>query len=518
MTPSGAAAGAARVAGRRGTLAAACLAVFVAQVANAMPVSLNGLFSQDLGAVGADLTWISAAFQVTVVVFEFTFGVLGDLFGRRRLVMVGSLVLALGAVVCALAPNVETLWVGAAVNGLGAGAMYPGSLALIAAISRTAEDRARSIALWAGCLGAAAVVAPTFGGVFAKAGSWSTPFWVLAAVAVIAAVLTRVLSQESAAPEGRRLDVPGQVTFAVGLLLVMFAAVQGSEDGWGEWYVIGGFAVGALFLLAFLAVERRAASPILDLSLFRDRAFAVVSLVSVIGMFAFLAAAFSTSIWIGAVQHQDPMKVALAFLFLQGPAFFLVPVITRLLRVVSPVWLLSGGFALIGAGALLCTRLDVADRGMGAFVVPGLLIGLGFAITVASFTEVSLNTVPPHLAGMASATTNMLRDLGFALGPVIAGAVALSHAKDELLAGLRPLAAQLPQDQAGPLLGLASEGGALAANNVLEPGSPPQQLAFHALGGGFHQAFAVAGVAALVAAVITVIGLAGVKREEEPAS
>lgn len=517
MTPSTLISGAAARAGAHaGTLAAACIAVFIAQIANAMPVSLNGLFQQSLHTQGSELTWITAAFQVTVVIFEFTFGVLGDLFGRRRLVIVGAVVLAVGAVVCALAPNIQVLWAGAAINGLGAGAMYPGTLALIAAVSHTPAIRARSIALWSGCLGGAAVVAPIFGGAFAKAGDWHTAFWVLAGLAVVAAVVTRLLSEESAAPEGRGLDVPGQVTFAAGLLLVMFAAIQGSAAGWSKPYVVWSFITGGVLLVAFVAVEARARTPILELSLFRNRAFAVTSLVTVLGMFGFLCAGFSTSIWIGAVQHQDPMKVAFAFLFLQGPAFFLVPVISRALRSVNPTIMLAGGFTLMGAGSLLCLRLVVRDPSLANFILPDLLIGIGFALSVASFTAVAINTVPLHLTGMASATTNMLRDLGFALGPIIAGAVALSSAGTKMLAGLGPIAAHLPASQAGQLMGLAHGGGPLAVASVLPPGSPPQLAAVDALGSGFHLAWLVAGITCLVAAVITVIGLHGIKHAEAP--
>ena len=517
MAPSAPVFGAAaRARARAGTLAAACTAVFVAQIANAMPVSLNGLFQQSLHTQGSELIWITAAFQVTVVVFEFTFGVLGDLFGRRRLVVVGAVVLAAGAVVCALAPNVQTLWVGAAINGLGAGAMYPGTLALMAAVSHTPENRARSIALWSGFLAGAAVVAPTVGGVFAKAGDWHTPFWVLAGLAVIAAVVTKLLSEESAAPEGRGLDIPGQVTFAVGLLLVMFAAIQGAAAGWSKPYVVWSFIIGGVLLVAFVAVEARAKTPILELSLFRNRAFAVTSLVTVLGMFGFLSAGFSTSIWIGAVQRQDPMKVALAFLFLQGPPFFLIPVVSRALRSVNPRIMLAGGFTLMGVGSLLCLRLVARDPSIANFILPDVLIGIGFALSVASFTAVAINTVPLHLTGMASATTNMLRDLGFALGPVIAGAVAVSAAADKLLAGLGPIAAHMSAAQAGQLMGLAHGGGPLAVASALPQGTPPQLAAVDALGSGFHLAWLVAGIACLVAAVITVIGLHGIKHAEEP--
>ena len=125
------------------TLVAACVAVLVAQIANALPASLNGLFQSDLHTTGAQLTWITAAFMIAVVVFELTFGVLGDLFGRRRLQAAGGVGVVAGSVVSAVAPNVHTLWVGAALNGLGAGALFPASLALVAAVTHTPELRAR---------------------------------------------------------------------------------------------------------------------------------------------------------------------------------------------------------------------------------------------------------------------------------------------------------------------------------------------------------------------------------------
>lgn len=115
------------------------------------------------------------------------------------------------------------------------------------------------------------------------------------------------------------------------------------------------------------------------------------------------------------VQHQDPIRVAIPFLLLQGPAFLFIPVVSRLLHRVAASWLLTSGFVLIAIGCLLFTQLDVTDPGLGAFLTPALLIGIGFALTVSSVTAVALNSVPQHLAGMASATTNMLRDLGFSL-------------------------------------------------------------------------------------------------------
>ncbi|MFE9940874.1 MFS transporter [Streptomyces hirsutus] len=510
-TSSGPSAGAARRPGYAGTLAAASCAVFVAQLANALPASLNGLFQQDLGTHGSQLTWITAAFMIAVVVFEFTFGVLGDLFGRRRLIAAGAAMVVVGSIVSSLAPNVQTLWVGAALNGLGAGAMFPGSLTMIADVARSARERARAIALWSGFLSAGAAVSPLIGGVFAKIGSWRGSYLVLVALALASVLLSLTMAKESKAAEGRRLDVPGQITFALGLILVLYAAVEGPEKGWGEPDIIGAFAVGACFLVAFVLIERRADSPILNLTLFKDRAFTVGSIVAVIGMIAFLGACFTTSMWLGPVQHQDPLRVAVPFLLLQGPAFVLIPVVSRLLHKVAPNWLLTTGFLLMAVGSFLCTRLDVTDTSLTPFILPTLLIGIGFALGVSSITAVALNSVPGRLAGMASATTNMLRDLGFALGPVVVGAVALSRAGDTFSSNLA--GADLPPDQLGAATEIGRAAGPIAINSLPPdaPGAAARSIALDALGSGYSLAYTVCAVAALVAAIVTVVGLAGVR-------
>jgi MFS family permease len=301
-----------------GTLVAACAAVMVAQMANALPASLNGALQEDLGTSGSQLTWVMAAFMIAVVVFELTFGVLGDLHGRRRLMVGGAMVLAVGSAISVLAPNVQVLWLGAALNGLGAGAMFPASLALVAAVTHTPEARARGIAVWAGFLSLGAVVAPLLGGASAGFGTWRIAFAGVAGLGVVTVVLALALAAESTAAEGRRLDLPGQVTLALGLVLVLYAAVQGPEVGWGSPSIIAAFVLGALLLAAFVAIERRVESPLLDLGLFRNRAFAVASAVAVAGMLSFLGLCFTMSMWLGPVQHQDPALIAVPFLLLQG--------------------------------------------------------------------------------------------------------------------------------------------------------------------------------------------------------
>ena len=217
----------------KGTLATAAVAVMVAQIANALPGSLNGEFQTTFNAVGSQLTLIAAAFMIPVVVFELTFGLLGDKLGHKKLVMAGSLLMAIGSLVCTLSPTVEVMWIGSALNGLGAGAIFPASLALVAAVTHDARSRAKGIAMWAGFLSVGAALSPLLGGTLASLGSWRGAYGAVAVLSVLTVILALLVAAEHKAAQGRKPDWWGQITFALGLILVLFGLVKGPEDGWG---------------------------------------------------------------------------------------------------------------------------------------------------------------------------------------------------------------------------------------------------------------------------------------------
>ncbi len=474
---------AARKHGPTATVVAGCFAVLLAQVAYSLPGALNGTFQQEFGTTGAELTWITAAFAIPMVVFELTTGVIGDLFGRKRLLQAGALLTVAGSVVCYAAGSVQVLWAGQ--------------------------------------------VVPLLGGWLAADHDWRTSYLVVIAAAVVSIAVTQ-LAADSAAPDGRKLDMPGQVTLALGLIAILFAATQGSEAGFARPEIIGAFAAGVVLLGAFVVIELRTDVPLLHLDIFANRAYAVVAIATVIGMFAFLATCYSMSIWLGAIQHQSALKIGLLFLAIQGPAFVLVPVVSHVIRNFSPRWVLTVGFALIAVAGIWCSTFDVHDMSWTRFVAPMLALGVGFALTVGSITAVAINTVPLRLAGMASATTNLLRDFGFALGPVLIAAFAVSRANGALADGVGAAIGEsgLKPPYNGIAGGVAHEGGAMAINSMpVVPGAGPDMppvpmpeslrtLAFESLGNAYGLAFLVAGLCAAAAAVLTLAGLFGAKRAD----
>lgn len=542
-----------------GTLVAALLAVCVGQVALAIPAVLNGLFQTDLGTTSSQLTWISDAFLVPVTLFELTFGVLGDLFGRKRLLVIGAGLIVIGELVGTLTPGASAstatralvLWIGQALCGIGAAALFPSSLAMIAAGTRTPRERGRAIGLWAAALSAGNVVSPVAGGLVVKLkfgsdpnASWRWAFILVLVLAAVSFVVSLRCAQDSSAPEGRSLDWPGQFTIAISLFGLLFAIIQAPTAGWGSAQVVIGFIVAVVFFGLFIAAERRAPAPLLRLDLFANRSFAVVAIVTVTGMFAMLGTAYATSVRLSSVQGFSPLKTSIAFLLLNGLTVAQVPLTIRLLPRVNPRWMLATGFALIALGDFWLSSRTATTFSLWP-VVPGLaLVGFGFALAISSVTAAAVDAVPHGLEGMASGATNTLRDFGFTLGPAIVGAVALGRAASNInarVASSPPLHKALQTFYSAPAHAPAGQkatvsaavaavkSGPLGQNavpaTVPGPGGKPMPfnplhtVAFHALDHAYNIGYFVCGVAAAVSFVLAAVALGGAARKaEEPAA
>ncbi|PTT68193.1 MFS transporter [Arthrobacter sp. HMWF013] len=533
----------------RATFIAAYSAVTLAQITNALPGALSGTFAVEFHTSGAGLTWIAGMFLMGIVVFELSWGLLGDMFGRKKLLYAGAAVSVVGSVLAALAQTTEMMIFAQAVGGIGAGILFPISLSMIAAITPDHRARAKVIATWAGFLSLGAVISPVLAGFTAQFftvpgaapgapnefSGWRAAYLVAAGIAVLVLIVA-LRAKDSAAAEGRKLDLPGQITLALGLIAVLYATVTAVDAGFGSAQVIASYVVGVVLLVAFVVIESRTAEPLIHLSLFRNSSYSITGMVAVTGMFAFLAICFSTSVAVSGLALAETWKIGVLFVFIQGPAFAFIPVVGWLIHHVAARWVLTAGFALMAvSGFWLSTFALGTPEAFGgtpwtAFIPPLLVLGIGFALTVGSVTAVAINTVPPQQIGMASATTNLLRDLGFALGPVVGSAIAFGIGATAFAAPLAGIlsGAGLPAEAVGGLAnvpplgflsgwdgviaqftGQATAGGApaQAVDGMVQAlnGAQPQiqGVAGTSLGQGFQAVYLTAGIAAVLSAALT---------------
>ncbi len=528
----------------RGTFVACVFAALVAQLGLSMPAVIQGVIQVDLTPSSTQLTWVSDAFLLPVTLLELTFGVLGDMFGRKRLLAIGSSLMVIGTVLVFFTPTGGShgmkfvyLFGGYGLAGIGAAAMFPTSIAMLAAGTHTVKARSEVFSAWAVALTVGGFGSPVMGGLMTRIhhpggpdAGWRWAFAGLAAFALISTIITMVGATNSSSKEGRALDIPGQVLVAIGIFALVYGVIEGAGGDWLSTTVLGCFVVGVVFLIAFVMVERRTEKPLVQLDLFANRAFVVTSVVTLLAMFAYLGTAYATSIRISAIQGHSPLFTAVAFILLNIMGAVLFPVSPFLLQRYNPGWVLALGAALIGFGDLALWLIPATHDSLAAIAVPLLAVGAGFKTAVTSITTVSVNSVPTPKAGMASAMTSMLRDLGLSLGPAIVGAVALTKSANLIaarIAGSPHLQDALKTFNALPEHATGAEraelegavgavnSGPLGAVSVPNPPNPLKDVAFHALSDGYALGYLLCAIAALVAAVLAAVLIGGRKHEEK---
>ncbi|WP_433170913.1 MFS transporter [Actinoallomurus sp. CA-150999] len=478
----------------RGTLVACCLAVAIAQMCITIPAPINGAITSAFGASGSQVAWVTSAFILPTAILELNFGVVGDMFGRKRLLVLGGLVLAVGELLNATAQNIHWLWIGQAVAGMGAAALFPSSLAVIAAATPESQARAKALSTWALSISIASALGPLLSGGIAESGDFRWAFAPPAVIGLVAAVVCWRFVTDSKAPDGRSLDWPGQISVAVALFAVLWAVIQGSSMGWGNGAVVAAFVIAGVFLIAFVVAELRSAAPMMNLALLRIPAFAGAAGVALVGMLGFIGTAYCVSIRLGAVMHLSPLRAGLPFVILQAIPLLLAPVLSRLLGQTNPRWLLLAGLLPMAAGQFWLSAIPITTTSLPAFIGPVLLLGVGFIFVVSSLTAAAVNAVPIHLTGMASGATSLVREFGQALGPAVISAVAMGVASSALAGKL-----------SGAGAAVNHAGGPLAVVNVPAVGATAHAAARSALAHGLSVGMVVCGIASLVGAVITVV-------------
>ncbi|GAA3194457.1 MFS transporter [Actinocorallia longicatena] len=490
-----------------GTLIAACIAIFVTQIANVVPAPIVGAIQQDLHADGVALAWVTSAFLLPTAILELSFGVLGDLYGRKRVLMGGTVLMAVGGLITGAAGSVGQLVVGQALTGIGAGAIIPTSLAIAVAGAQTAERRSRGIATWTMALSLGTMAGVVLSGALGEAISWHASFSAVAPLSLLSLIATAVLAGESRSPEGRSLDWAGQATIAVGMFCLLYGIVQGASTSWTSTSVIVTLAVGVLGLAAFIGVENRVAAPMLHLAVFKNPAFSAAAAAAVIGMFSFMGCVYALSIRVGTLQAKTGLAAAAFFIVLQGVPCVLGPVLPRMMNRFGARSLVSGGLVLLAAGEFWMATLSLAQASLLDHLGPLLLAGFGFLFIVSAMTAAAVEAVPLSQTGMASAAISTARDFGMCIGPAIISALALSAATDALPGRLKSVGLEGPQ--AGVVTNIAEQGGPYALLGA--PLGPLREqaagAALQSLSHGFSVGLVICGVASLVAALATALWL-----------
>ena len=419
----------------------------------------------DLGFSEASLAWVVNAYLITFGGFLLLGGRLGDLFGHRRLFLIGITVFTLASALCGLATSPEMLVVARAVQGFGAAVVSAVALSLMMTLFTEPAERAKAMGVFGFVASGGGSLGVLLGGIITDVLSWHWIFLVNVPVGIAVVALTLVLVPAARVPSAaQRLDVAGAVTVTVSLMIAVYAIVNGNGVGWLTGRTLGLLAVAGVLFAIFLVIEARTSSPLMPLSLFRLRNLSTANVVGVLWSAAMFAWFFLSALYLQLVLGYSPLQVGLAFLpgnLIMGALS--IGLSARLVMRFGIRPTLAVGLLLAGLGLALFARAPVD----GTFVVDVLpamvLLGLGAGMAFNPVLLAAMNDVEPQDAGLASGVVNTSFMMGGALGLAVLASLAASRT-DALLA------------------------------------SGEDQL--EALTGGYHLAFVVGALFAVTAAVV----------------
>ena len=405
------------------TLAAMSLGYGVVQLdVTIVNTALNAI-GTSLGGGVAELQWVVSAYTIAFAAFILTAGALGDRIGAKRVFMAGFAIFTAASVACALSPSATLLIAARAAQGIGAAILVPNSLALLSHAYPDEKGRGRAVGIWAGGASMALIAGPLVGGALIALVGWRSIFLVNLPIGLAGLWLSWRYASETTRSREREIDLPGQLTAIAALGCLAGAIIEGGALSWRNAFVIAAFAASVVLAVLFVLRERRAPQPMLPLSLFAHRLFALTSLVGLLVNIAFYGLIFVFSLYFQRVNGLSPFATGLALLPTLG---LVLPVNLVAARVAERI----GAPATIALGASLsaieCLALLGIAPGTGYWAIGGQLaiIGGGLGLLVPPLTSTLLGSVEKPRSGIAAGVLNATRQTGSVLGVALFGSLA----------------------------------------------------------------------------------------------
>ena len=418
----------------RWTLAACVLASSLSFVeGSVLNVALPAIRAS-YGAGAADVQWVVNAYLLPLSALLLLGGALGDHYGRRLLLLIGTGLFAIASLACALAPNLDILLAARAAQGIGAALLLPNSLALLNAAYQ-GEKRGRAVGIWAAAGAASAAIAPLIGGWLVDNVGWPAIFYINLPLAAGAMLLAFLFVTESQDKGAARIDYPGAALATLGLLGATFGLTRWSSSASLDTVAIAAMLGGLAMLAVFLWVEaRRGEAALMPLAMFADRCFSGLNLLTFLLYGAFGAAMLLLPYVLISAGGYSPVEAGMAMLPLPILLTIASPPMGQLAARIGPRWLLVAGPLVVAAGMLLARRIG-ADTSYWTTVFPAMsVMAAGMALAVAPLTASVLGSVEERHVGTASGFNSAVSRTGGLIATAMLGIV-LSKEGDALIAG-----------------------------------------------------------------------------------
>lgn len=462
-------------------LAAVSVGVIMVGLDASVVAIANPRIAADLNASLSDLQWITDSYLLALASLLIFGGKLGDLFGRRRMFLIGAVGFAATSVGIGLVGTVSGVIALRALQGVFGALLMPSTLAIV----RNAFPPHKlntAIGIWGAASGVSVAAGPILGGLLLERFSWESVFYINVPIAVVAVLLGVAAVVESRGEGTRHLDVAGTLTLSGGLSLLVFGLIKAPEWGWRDPQTVGFLIGGALVLGAFVMVERHTAEPLLPLRLFANRSLSIGAAVVTINFFALFGALFFMTLYLQNLQGWSPLATGVRTLPLSAAMVVAAPLSGVLTEKFGPRPSMVAGLVGVAGGLVLLCRL-AADSGYGAIWPAFTLLGAGIGLVLTASSEAIVGHAPVEDAGVAGGLQSTSVQLGAVLGTTILGSVLSSKVGSTLSDSLGAHGVPAPIAEK---LSAATE---LVAKGVAPqvPGAPAPLAA--AVTAGSHDAF-----------------------------
>ena len=402
---------------------------------------------RDLQATQGELVWAVDSYILVFAALLFTWGVLGDRYGRKRILILGLVVFGLSSAACAFALSPQMLIGFRAVMGVGGAAVLPTTLAIITVVFPP-HERGKAIGLWAGAVGAAVALGPILGGALLQNPQWFEPltgnawgsvFLINVPIVVIGLVGIWRVVPETRNPESRKLDVLGLSLSITGLVLLVYGIIHASETRtWVDPMVLGPMFAGVAVIAVFLFMEYRSDHPSFDVTLFRNRGYAVSIAAVSLAFFALSGITFTLPFYLQILRGYDTLTAGLCFIPFAVGQLLAAPRSATTVARFGYRSVMTGGLIVV---AIALTSLIFIEIDTPLWLLLGIffLFGLGMGNVIAPASTVMQNVLPLARAGAGSAVQNTVRQVGGALGVAIVGTVLATQYAANLAASVGEL-------------------------------------------------------------------------------
>jgi EmrB/QacA subfamily drug resistance transporter len=404
-------------------LVALLLAAFLVNLDTTLVNVALPALTRALHATTTQLQWVVDAYNLVFAALLLTFGSLSDRFGRKGMLVSGLAVVGAASLAGGFTTTAAQLIAARAVMGLGAAMTFPATLSLLTNVFTERRERARAIGLWGAVAGAAIALGPIVGGWLLTHFSWGSIFVAMAPVAAVAAAGAALAVPGSKSPEAARPDVPGLVMSSATMALLVFSIIEAPAYGWTAARSLAGFAVSAALLAAFIGVESRAAHPMLDVRIFRDRRFSAASAAVTVSFFTLLGFIFLITQYFQFVREYSALSAGVRLL----PVALSVAVGSVAGTQLAVRWgtrlVVTAGLVAMAAFYGWTAASVSASLSYGIIAVQMVLYGLGMGLTSAPATESIMGAIARSKAGVGSAVNDATRLIGGTLGVAVIGSV-----------------------------------------------------------------------------------------------